>query len=176
MRGERRGCGPHALYLARLACQAQGEQRGRPGRGGPGLWVRGGCGMGGEETLSTREVAARLGVNASTVRRRRKRGELVAHEVTTVHGVEWRFPVHLLPPRAEGAGGAQPVRERAVAPVGAPPPSDDLLQQVRRLGALEATAAMQAMRIRELEAEVRALRGAQGVRAPWWRRLFGRGA
>lgn len=128
-----------------------------------------------EATLSTREVAARLGLHPSTVSRRRKRGELVAREVSRGDGTyEWRYPAGQFaaappaqPPRVAGHAGPGAGPGAVVVPAG-------LLEEVRRLGALEALTTMQAMRIRELEAEVAALRGAAPARRPWWRRLFGK--
>lgn len=129
-----------------------------------------------DETLGTKEVALRLGLHPTTVTRRRKKGELVAHEVSRGDGTfEWRYPVALLPPAA-------PAQARDAAPDAGPSADQHtalmpqgLLEEVRRLGALEATTTMQAMRIKELEAEVQALRAGAAPHVPWWRRLFGGG-
>lgn len=131
-------------------------------------------------TLSTREVAARLGCDVSTVRRRRKRGELVAHEVANGDGTfAWRFPAHLLP---DPAPQAAPPAEQATAPVGAPPAAvatvappgrvaaPDVRALVERAAAAEALASYLLMRVRELEAM-----HAPPARTPWWRRLLRRG-
>ena len=125
-----------------------------------------------EETLSVKEVAAYLGINASTVRRKRLRGELIAHEVHTVHGVAWRFPRHLLP-APPGAPLDAPPAELVVAPVGAPlgaiaPPMPMLAlverieHQAERIGRLEA----------ERDAALARVAALERPRVPWWRRLL----
>ncbi len=121
-----------------------------------------------EDTLSVKEVAAYLGINASTVRRKRLRGELIAHEVHTVHGVAWRFPRRLLP--APGAPLDAPPAEIVSAPVGAPlgvvAPPMPMLALVERLEA-------QAERIGRLEAERDAalarVAALERSKVPWWR-------
>ncbi len=130
----------------------------------------------GEDTLSVKEVAALLGLNASTVRRKRERGELVAHEVHTKHGPAWRFPRHLLPaPVSEGETptgaptGAVVAGERG-APMGAQGVPGDLLL-ARMLEVAEDNGRLMAE-----NARLRAmLESRASQRVPWWRRLFGRG-
>lgn len=127
-------------------------------------------------TLSTREVAARLGCDVSTVRRKRKRGELVAHEVSRGDGTfEWRFPLHLLPPPS-----APPAGEPA-APVGAPPAAvATVAPPAQAVDATDRALTKYLLaRVLDLERENRALRsrlqaGAPPARTPWWRRLLGR--
>lgn len=129
-----------------------------------------------DDTLSVKEVAALLGLNASTVRRKRAKGELVAHEVYTQHGPSWRFPRHLLPAPDGEAETPTPAPTGALvevapaAPTGAAGVPGDLLL-ARMLEVAEDNGRLQAE-----NARLRAMLESQaGARVPWWRRLFGRG-
>lgn len=127
-----------------------------------------------EDTLSVKEVAALLGLNASTVRRKRAKGELVAHEVHTQHGPSWRFPRHLLPvpttetPTAAPTGALVEVErgaERGVQGV----PGDLLLARLVEVAEDNGRLQAENARLRAM------LESPASARVPWWRRLFGRG-
>lgn len=128
-----------------------------------------------DTTLSTNEVAARLGLHPSSVSRKRKRGELIAHEVSKGNGTfAWRFPAHLLPP----AKPAQTPRRGRDADPSADPGTAVVSAEGAAGLAAEAKrdrelAAYMLRRVLEVEAENRALRSRLGV--PWWRRLWRRG-
>jgi hypothetical protein len=132
-----------------------------------------------EETLSTNEVAARLGIHPSSVSRKRKRGELIAHEVSKGDRTfAWRYPVHLLPPAKPAQGARRPQPADPSAEVGkawaVAAAAADLAAEARRDREL---AAYMLRRVLELEAENRELQSRLGLhtggaRIPWWRRLL----
>lgn len=128
-----------------------------------------------DATLSSKEAAAYLGISKRTLIRWRESGRVIAHEVHTVHGPAWRYPLHLLPaPEAPPAQPAQAPVDAPVAIVAQPAPpanlgAPDVRALVERAAAAEALASYLLMRVRELEAA-----HAPPARTPWYKRLLGR--